>query len=203
VHHRRPNWGNRASAELAIHLLERLETWHHGCTDAEADPAAHPREATSRSFERGEKISQFRRILYASDFSPASRTAFRQALDLARDHRAVLTVAHVYSTVVPLMGEGLATAQVYQRWLAEIRGDAQRRLDRLVAQARKQGVRAKGLLLEGVPHDRILRAARSTRADLIVLGTHSRTGLGRVLLGSVAARVVALARCPVLTVRAK
>jgi nucleotide-binding universal stress UspA family protein len=148
-------------------------------------------------------MSQFRRILYASDFSPASRPAFRRALDLARANRGTLTVAHVYSTIVPLMGEGLATAQVYQRWIDDVRAEAERRLNGLVAQAKKGVVRVKGLLLEGVPHDRILRAARSTRADLIVLGTHGRTGLGRVILGSVAARVVALATCPVLTVRAK
>jgi nucleotide-binding universal stress UspA family protein len=148
-------------------------------------------------------MSQFRRILHASDFSPASRPAFRRALDLARANRATLTIVHVYSIVVPMMGEGYATAQVYDRWIADIRADAQRRLNRLVAQARKHGVRAKGLLLEGIAHDRIVRAARSTRADLIVMGTHGRTGLGRAFLGSVAARVLTLARCPVLTVRAK
>ena len=148
-------------------------------------------------------MSQFRRILHASDFSPASRPAFRRALDLARANRARLTIVHVYSTIVPLMGEGYVTAQVYDRWLADARADAQRRLRRLLAQAKKSAVRAKGLLLEGIPHDRIVRAARSTRADLVVLGTHGRTGLGRVFLGSVAARVVTLAPCPVLTVRAK
>jgi nucleotide-binding universal stress UspA family protein len=148
-------------------------------------------------------MSQFRRILHASDFSPASRPAFRRALDLARANRASLTIVHVYSIIVPMMGEGYATPQVYDRWMADIRTDAQRRLGRLVAQARTRGVRAKGLVLEGIPHDRIVRAARSTRADLIVLGTHGRTGLGRVFLGSVAARVVTLAPCPVLTVRAR
>ena len=148
-------------------------------------------------------MSQFRRILLASDFSPASRPAFRRALGLARANRASLTIVHVYSIIVPMMGEGYATPQVYDKWMADIRADAQRRLGRLVAQARKGGVRAKGLVLEGIPHDRIVRAARSTRADLIVLGTHGRTGLGRVFLGSVAARVVTLAPCPVLTVRAR
>lgn len=148
-------------------------------------------------------MNQFRRILYASDFSPASRPAFRRALGLARANRASLTIVHVYSIVVPMMGEGYVMGQVYDKWMADIRADAQRRLGRLVAQARKSGVRAKGLVLEGIPHDRIVRAARSTRADLIVLGTHGRTGLGRVFLGSVAARVVTLAHCPVLTVRAR
>ena len=148
-------------------------------------------------------MSQFRRILLASDFSPASRPAFRRALGLARANRASLTIVHVYSIIIPMMGEGYATPQVYDKWMADVRADAQRRLGRLVAQARKSGVRAKGLVLEGIPHDRIVRAARSTRADLIVLGTHGRTGLSRVFLGSVAARVVTLAPCPVLTVRAR
>jgi nucleotide-binding universal stress UspA family protein len=149
-------------------------------------------------------MSQFRRILHASDFSPASRPAFRRALDLARANRAGLTLVHIYSTYIPMMGEGyVGGGQVYDKMIADIRTDAQRRLGRLVAEARKKGVRAKGLALGGIPHDRIVRAARSTRADLIVLGTHGRTGLGRLFLGSVAARVVTLAPCPVLTVRAK
>jgi nucleotide-binding universal stress UspA family protein len=148
-------------------------------------------------------MSRFRRILHASDFSPASRAAFRRAIDLARANRAVLTIAHVYSSVVPLMGEGYATPQAYDKMLADVRSDAERRLGRLVAGARKSGIRVKGLLLEGIPHDRIVRAARSGRADVIVLGTHGRTGLGRLFLGSVASRVVTLAPCPVLTVRGR
>jgi nucleotide-binding universal stress UspA family protein len=101
------------------------------------------------------------------------------------------------------MGEGYATPQVYDKMLADVRTDVQRQLNRLVARAKKSGARVKGLLLEGVPHDRIVRAARSTRADLVVLGTHGRTGLGRLFLGSVASRVVTLSPCPVLTVRGK
>jgi nucleotide-binding universal stress UspA family protein len=148
-------------------------------------------------------MSRFRRILHASDFSPASRPAFRRAVDLARANRSRLTIVHVYTPVVPMVGEGYAMPQLYDRMLADVRADAQRQLDRLVAKARQAGARAKGLLLEGIPHDRIVRAARSTRADVVVLGTHGRTGLGRLFLGSVAARVVTLAPCPVLTVRAK
>jgi nucleotide-binding universal stress UspA family protein len=147
-------------------------------------------------------MSRFRRILHASDFSPASRPAFRRAVDLARANRSHLTIVHVYAPVVPMVGEGYAMPQLYERMLADARAHAQRQLDRLVAKARQAGARAKGLLVEGVPH-RIVRAARSTRADVVVLGTHGRTGLGRLFLGSVAARVVTLAPCPVLTVRAR
>ena len=147
-------------------------------------------------------MSQFRRILYATDFSPASLPAFRRALQLARESRARLFVAHVYSPVIPLAG-GHATAQTFARLVEDIQHDAERRLDRLVAHAKKRGVRARPLLLEGLPHDSILRAAKATRADLVILGTHGRTGLKRMFLGSIAAKIISLAPCPVLTVRAK
>jgi nucleotide-binding universal stress UspA family protein len=57
--------------------------------------------------------------------------------------------------------------------------------------------------MEGVTHEQITRAARSKRADLVVIGTHGRTGLAKFFLGSVAGRVVSTASCPVLTVRGK
>jgi nucleotide-binding universal stress UspA family protein len=76
---------------------------------------------------------------------------------------------------------------------------SQKKLDALVARAKSAGVRARGLLLEGQPSGRILHAARG--AGLLVMGTHGRSGLARFILGSVASRVVAGARCPVVTVR--
>ena len=69
--------------------------------------------------------------------------------------------------------------------------------------ARPHRVRARGLLVEGVPADRIVRTARGRRAGMIVVGTHGRTGAARFFLGSVAGRVVATAHCPVLTVRGR
>ena len=145
----------------------------------------------------------FRRILCASDFSRASRAAYARAVELARVNRAELTVVHVLTPFIPYVGEGYATPQAYETMLASARTHGQRELDRLVARARARGVRAKGLLPEGIPHDRIARVARSRRADLIVIGTHGRTGLARFFLGSVAARVIAIAPCPVLTVRGR
>jgi nucleotide-binding universal stress UspA family protein len=73
----------------------------------------------------------------------------------------------------------------------------------LVDRAKKAGIRAVGLLLEGDPAQQIVRAARSKRAELLVVGTHGRTGLSKLFVGSVAARVVATASCPVATVRGK
>ena len=143
-----------------------------------------------------------RRIVHATDFSPASRPAFRRALDLARANRAELIALHVMTPPVLYTPDGYALPDTYKRLLADMRAEVKTHLDRLVAQAKAAGVRARGVLLEGVPHDRIVRAARSARADLLVIGTHGRTGLARLFLGSVASRVVATATCPVLSVRA-
>jgi nucleotide-binding universal stress UspA family protein len=143
----------------------------------------------------------FRRILHATDFSTASRKAFAQAVDLARKDRARLWIAHVLISVGPIGVDGYATPRMYEEMEAAIRKSASRRLERLVARARKSGARCEGMLVLGLPSDEILRVARRYRADLIVLGTHGRSGAARFFLGSVASRVVAGAPCPVLTVR--
>ena len=75
--------------------------------------------------------------------------------------------------------------------------------DALIAKAKRAGVRIKSLLVKGLPHERIAQAARSNKADLIVIGTHGRTGLAKLVLGSVASRVPTVSPCPVLTVRGK
>jgi nucleotide-binding universal stress UspA family protein len=84
---------------------------------------------------------------------------------------------------------------------AAIRHEAQRRLDALLTKAKKARVPAEGVLVEGEPHREIVRVATSRHADVIVMGTHGRTGLSRFLMGSVATRVLREAPCPVLTVR--
>jgi universal stress protein A len=92
---------------------------------------------------------------------------------------------------------------MYQEMDAFLRRDAEKRLRTLSKSARRSGVRARTLLSRGVPHEAIRRAARKARADLVVVGTHGRTGLSRLVVGSVAARVLATAPCPVLTVRSR
>jgi len=144
-----------------------------------------------------------RRILHPTDFSSASRAAFARAVTEARAARAQLLVVHVLSPVVPLVGEGYVAPAVYQQMSDAARTWAQKQLARLVARAKAARVRARGLLREGVVADQIVRVARAQRADLIVIGTHGRTGVARFFLGSVAARVAATAPCPVLTVRGR
>jgi nucleotide-binding universal stress UspA family protein len=140
--------------------------------------------------------------LHPTDFSTASNAAFARALEMARTNRAELLLAHVLTPVV-LAGDGYVSPQVYADIEAGGKAEAQKRLGILTAKAKKAGVRARTLLLDGVAHEQITRAARTKRADLVVLGTHGRTGLARFFLGSVASRVVATATVPVLTVRGK
>jgi nucleotide-binding universal stress UspA family protein len=144
-----------------------------------------------------------RRILHPSDFSRASGTAFKKAVELAKSDRAELMLVHVMSPIAPIAGEGYVSPKMYEDIAASSRAWAQKQLDRLLAKAKTAGVRAKSYVLEGVAHDQIARIARSRHADLIVMGTHGRSGLAKLFLGSVAGRVVAAAPCPVLTVRGR
>jgi nucleotide-binding universal stress UspA family protein len=148
-------------------------------------------------------MRHYRRIMHASDFSRASRAAFARAVELAKRDRTELVVVHVLTPVMPTVADGPISARTWEDIEATARATAQRALDALVAKAKKAGVRARGALLEGVPHEAIARMARRARADLLVIGTHGRTGLARFFLGSVASRVVATAPCPVLTVRGR
>jgi universal stress protein A len=149
-------------------------------------------------------MSRLRRILYATDFSPASRAAFARAVEMARGDRAELHLVHVLGAVAPMVGDSYIPPKIYQDLETSARAAAQKQLATLATRARKRGVsRVRSLLLSGLTHEQIIRAARSRRADLLVIGTHGRTGLSKLFLGSVAGRVVASARCPVLTVRGR
>ena len=142
--------------------------------------------------------------MHATDFSRASTAALKRAVVMAKADRAQLIVVHVMtppSLVLP--GEGYISPSLYENLEASTRAQAQKRLDAIVAGAKKAGARASGLLLEGVPNERVARAARAKKADLIVIGTHGRTGLAKFFLGSVATRLIGSAPCPVLTVRGR
>jgi nucleotide-binding universal stress UspA family protein len=127
------------------------------------------------------------RIMHATDFSKASTSALERAVALAKADRAQLLVVHVMTPpALALPGDGYISPRLYQELEASARAQAQKRLDAIVAGARKAGARASGLLLEGVPHERVARAARARKADLLVIGTHGRTRLAKFFLGSVA-----------------
>ena len=142
---------------------------------------------------------RIRRILYATDLSRVSRRAFRTAVAFARATRSHLVIVHVLSPLIPAVPP--QTHEVVAQGQHE---RVERRLARLVAEARTAGVRASARLLEGVRMDEpIVQAARAAHVDLIVMAADGPRGVGPVLLGSVAARVVATAPCPVLAVRGR
>ena len=149
-------------------------------------------------------MARIRRILHPSDFSKASSAAFTKAVELAKANQAELVLLHVLAPPLPLMaGDGYVSPQVYEDLDKSARAYATKQLASLVARATKAGVRAKAVLRDGIAHEQIVRASRSPRADMIVIGTHGRTGLAKLFLGSVAGRVVSAAKCPVMTVRGK
>jgi nucleotide-binding universal stress UspA family protein len=144
-----------------------------------------------------------RRILHPTDFSRASGAAFLKAVALAKESRAQLLLVHVMLPPTPFIGDGYVSPKTYEDLEAAARRSAQRELAKVAARAQKAKAGVKAVLVEGVPYDKIARVARSKRADLIVMGTHGRSGLSKFFLGSVAERVIARAPCPVLTVRGK
>jgi nucleotide-binding universal stress UspA family protein len=134
-------------------------------------------------------------VLHPTDFSDRSRPAFNLACALARDYGARLVLVHVERRplVDPLMGVVPADADEYRQGLrnelAKLKGEA-------------PGLQAECRLMVGDNEsEEISRCAHEVGADIIVLGTHGRSGLARALMGSVAEQVTRSARCPVVTVR--
>jgi nucleotide-binding universal stress UspA family protein len=139
------------------------------------------------------------KLLLPTDFSEAGAEAEAQAVALARALGAEIVLLHV-AVEGPLYNEGPLggdTEKVYEaqrRW-------ADATLEAHAAAIRGQGVAARWLRRTGVPFREIVDAATTEHAEFIVMGTHGRSGLNRLLLGSVADRVIRLAPCPVVTVR--
>ncbi len=150
-------------------------------------------------------VRSFSKVIVATDFSEDSARALEYGETLARAFSAEIILLHVDQPLSPVMftpdlGAGMEIGAMSQL-AEEQRLAAQRELDRIVARLRESGIKARSLLRVGAPFVEIINAAQSEGADLIVLGTHGRSGLSHVLLGSVAERVVQKAGCPVLTVR--
>jgi nucleotide-binding universal stress UspA family protein len=146
---------------------------------------------------------KIQRVLVPVDFSKSSLEAVRHAIDLARPLKAAITVAHVIEPIMPVVPPSLYVEPVDLGPIVDRQERlARAQLTRLVASLKKRGVRARGILETGSPYTRIVAAAKKLRTDVIVMATHGRTGLSHLILGSVTEKVVRLAPCAVLTVRA-
>jgi len=144
--------------------------------------------------EQEDLIMKARKIVFPTDFSPFGQEALRWATSLARDSGATLIIVHVeeppmsYGGGEVLIGGDEGNRELLRKSLVQVVPT-----DPAVSFEHK--------LLVGDPATAVVEAANEENADLIVLGTHGRTGLTRLLMGSVAEAVVRRAKCPVLVVK--
>ena len=140
------------------------------------------------------------KILHPTDFSECAAEAQAVAVDLARKLEAELVFVQVL-VEAPLYSEGFISRRQVQTVYDAQRKWTEEKLEARAEQLRQSGIKTSWRVQAGAPHEEIVRTAEEEHADMIVMGTHGRSGLNRMVLGSVAERVIRLARCPVLTVR--
>ncbi len=147
-------------------------------------------------------LTTVQRILWATDLSPVSEAAWPYVLTLADLLAAEVVMLHA---VRPAELAGLADHPVPppKGWMERYLTPLEQELERRARAVESLGLRARGKIVVGVPAEVIVTEAQGEQADLIVMGTHGRTGLSHVLLGSVAEAVIRKAVCPVLTVQVK
>ena len=142
-------------------------------------------------------MSAHRVILHPTDFSSNSTKAFQVAAALARDRGARVLVLHVApSPLTSLGGTQALPPQAVEFNLQELK-------DQMAAIRPPEGVTLETRLEVGGAADTILAVARDTGCEMVVMGTHGRSGISRLLMGSVAEMVVRRAPCPVLTLKAE
>jgi universal stress protein A len=135
-------------------------------------------------------------ILVPIDFSPCAEHALDYACDLAARLGARIHVINAIGATLPELSVALT-----DQMISSVRHNNAAALDKLIEPRRKKAAFGEITVVDNDARDAILQAARAVRADLIVIGTHGRRGLTRVLLGSVAEDVLRRAPCPVLAVR--
>jgi len=138
----------------------------------------------------------FKHILVPIDFSEPSKRALKLASQVAGNFDANLTLVHVCETPAYAGVSGSSPD-----FIASLEKSAARALEEIVEPLRRKLPGTTSVIRTGIPWQEILLAARDANADLIVVGTHGRTGFARAWLGSVAEKVVRLSHIPVLTVR--
>ena len=144
-------------------------------------------------------MPQIRRILFPTDFSERAEAAWEYAQTVASAFNAEIHLLHVLQEPVTMLPESALAVAPPAVNMPELMEAAEQGLDR-ISQSTSNSVTNRSVV-SGPPAEEIVRYARDAGVDLIVLGTHGRTGLAHVLLGSVAEKIVRKAPCPVLTVR--
>jgi nucleotide-binding universal stress UspA family protein len=137
-------------------------------------------------------------VLVPMDFSEYSDHALNYALTFASKLQARLTLLHVIESL-PISGVDAVTLP--QDYLLELEAVANRHMESYLARVTTAGLKGEVAVVHGTPFRAITQVAKERQVDLIIMGTHGRTGLQHFMLGSVAERVVRHAHCPVLVVR--
>ena len=140
------------------------------------------------------------KILHPTDFSDCAAQAQETAVGLVEQLGGEIVLLQVLVESMLFGEEVLSTPKVRTLYEAQ-RKWAEKTLEERAGDLRQRGVKASWRLQVGVPFEEIVKVAAEERVDMIVMGTHGRSGLNRALLGSVAERVIRLAPCPVLSVR--
>lgn len=143
---------------------------------------------------------QIKTILFPTDFSNGARAAMDHAISLAKDYQAKLILLYVIQDIsiaewyIP---SSLSVADLVE----DMQKSAWQEMDKWTAEVSLQVKDVEKMVVRGVPFVEIIQNAKERNADLIVIGTHGRTGIDHMLFGSTAEKVVRKASCPVLTVR--
>ena len=143
---------------------------------------------------------EIKRILYPTDFSEGSLVAVPLLADLVRKYEAKLYILHVVYDIAKTSGWYVPHVSMDDLY-KDMEAAAKQELDRCCVEELRGYKDIEKVVAKGIPDDEILRFAAENKIDLIVMGTHGRKGIDRVLFGSTASRVVKNAACPVLTVR--
>jgi len=144
---------------------------------------------------------QIRTILMPTDFSEYAEHAFTWALEMAADWQARLVLFYAATPISPLAFPDSVYLPELRRLEADMLADAEKRMSEFVGKKESSAVVVETRVVVGEPIYEICQAVGREQADLIIMGSHGRTGLSHVLLGSVAERVIRHASCPVLVVR--
>lgn len=145
-------------------------------------------------------MNDFKIIEFATDFSESSEYAFEYAFGIARKFGAKLVLVHVVSE--PLSFNGFYVPHIsFEKLEEELREGAKRMMERFCEAHLKDFENFETFILRGLPFEQIIKKADEVGADMIVLGTHGRTGLDHVVFGSTAEKVVRKSSVPVMTIR--
>jgi len=140
-------------------------------------------------------------VLCPVDFSDSSEHALTYAIALTQSYDATLKLLHVVQPPLMSVPGDPMVPEFSSDVMQDIAAASQRRLDEIAAKAREQVSDVEAEIATGSPFVEIITFAKDQDVDLIVIGTHGRTGLAHVMIGSVAEKVVRKAPCPVLTVK--